>query len=368
MIKDLAGAITQAEESATGLLSRGVSIYRTATEGMMDGTAAAASGQQSHPRPRHPHPRPRHPHPRPGPDMVMSPGPRPAPHLRQARPIGTRSVCVPCRATRPPSSPHPPTWGNMVKLPSLGSAPARPLCLLWTRLAALGSSALPGRASASGTPATASGARASRITLQRALADSTGSGLTTQAPHARLRQEPRPQRLPRRLRLRPPSANRLLRGLARRECARPHRRRLHRRLRLSCAPRRLRRGLVRAIAAHLPRRIRGLRPREHNPQQSQSQSRRLGQRRLKAARGQPARRPITRPAPCRQPAPRREEPRQVQVGGPRVGHAVPGICLNRHHDNTTRVGFGRIGGRARKHSTPPRVGARSHMCHRCEKP
>ena len=34
-------------------------------------------------------------------------------------------------------------WRSMVKVPPLGSAPARPLCLLSARLAALGSSALP---------------------------------------------------------------------------------------------------------------------------------------------------------------------------------------------------------------------------------
>ena len=45
----------------------------------------------------------------------------------------------------------------------LGSAPARLLCLLRARLAALGSSALPGRGRPTGFPATASGARASRL-------------------------------------------------------------------------------------------------------------------------------------------------------------------------------------------------------------
>ena len=49
------------------------------------------------------------------------------------------------------------------KCPPLGSAPARLLCLLRARLAALGSSALPGRGLATGRPATASGARASRL-------------------------------------------------------------------------------------------------------------------------------------------------------------------------------------------------------------
>ena len=46
---------------------------------------------------------------------------------------------------------------------TLGSAPARLLCLLRARLAALGSSALPGRGRPSGRPATASSARASRL-------------------------------------------------------------------------------------------------------------------------------------------------------------------------------------------------------------
>ena len=45
----------------------------------------------------------------------------------------------------------------------LGSAPTRLLCLLRARLAALGSSALPGRGRPTGHPATASGARASRL-------------------------------------------------------------------------------------------------------------------------------------------------------------------------------------------------------------
>ena len=45
----------------------------------------------------------------------------------------------------------------------LGCAPARLLRLLGTRLAALGSSALPGRGRLTGRPATASGARASRL-------------------------------------------------------------------------------------------------------------------------------------------------------------------------------------------------------------
>ena len=45
----------------------------------------------------------------------------------------------------------------------LGSAPAWLLCLLRARLAALGSSALAGRGQPTGRPATASGARASRL-------------------------------------------------------------------------------------------------------------------------------------------------------------------------------------------------------------
>ena len=47
--------------------------------------------------------------------------------------------------------------------PRLGSAPARLLRLVRARLAALGSSALPGRGRATGRPATASGSRASRL-------------------------------------------------------------------------------------------------------------------------------------------------------------------------------------------------------------
>eukprot|EP00964_Phaeocystis_antarctica_P014792 scaffold8163_cov78-Phaeocystis_antarctica.AAC.2 len=49
----------------------------------------------------------------------------------------------------------------------LGSAPARVLRLLWARLAALTSSALPGRGRPTGSPATASGARASRLQRRR---------------------------------------------------------------------------------------------------------------------------------------------------------------------------------------------------------
>ena len=51
--------------------------------------------------------------------------------------------------------------------PPLGSAPARLLRLLRTRLAALGSSALPGRGRPTGRPATASGARAGRLQSRR---------------------------------------------------------------------------------------------------------------------------------------------------------------------------------------------------------
>ena len=49
----------------------------------------------------------------------------------------------------------------------LGSAPARLLCLLRARLAALGSAALPGRRRPTGRPATASGARAIRLQSRR---------------------------------------------------------------------------------------------------------------------------------------------------------------------------------------------------------
>ena len=43
VIKDLTGAITQAEESATGLLSRSVNIYRTAAEGIGCSAAVASA-------------------------------------------------------------------------------------------------------------------------------------------------------------------------------------------------------------------------------------------------------------------------------------------------------------------------------------
>ena len=49
----------------------------------------------------------------------------------------------------------------------LGSAQARLLCLLRARLAALGSSALLGRGQPTGSPAAASGARASRLQSRR---------------------------------------------------------------------------------------------------------------------------------------------------------------------------------------------------------
>ena len=58
-------------------------------------------------------------------------------------------------------------WRSMVKVPPLGSAPARPLCLISARLAALGSSVLPERGPASGTPTTASGAQASCLRSRR---------------------------------------------------------------------------------------------------------------------------------------------------------------------------------------------------------
>ena len=53
------------------------------------------------------------------------------------------------------------------QLARLGRAPARPLCLLSARLAALGSLALPERGPATGRPATASGARARRLQSRR---------------------------------------------------------------------------------------------------------------------------------------------------------------------------------------------------------
>ena len=56
-----------------------------------------------------------------------------------------------------------PTPSTMAKSGPLASAPARPLCLLSARLAALGSSVLPERGPATRRPATASGARASRL-------------------------------------------------------------------------------------------------------------------------------------------------------------------------------------------------------------
>ena len=56
-----------------------------------------------------------------------------------------------------------PAWSKS----PLGSAPARILCLLGARLAARGSSALPGRGQITGLPATASGVRASRLQSRR---------------------------------------------------------------------------------------------------------------------------------------------------------------------------------------------------------
>ena len=44
VIKDLAGALTQAEESAAGLLSQGVSMCRTATEGLGSSASVSSAG------------------------------------------------------------------------------------------------------------------------------------------------------------------------------------------------------------------------------------------------------------------------------------------------------------------------------------
>ena len=64
--------------------------------------------------------------------------------------------------------PHPPLPRSLPPLPHLGSAPFRLLRLLGARLMALGGSALPiGATGAPGRPATASGARASRIQTRR---------------------------------------------------------------------------------------------------------------------------------------------------------------------------------------------------------
>ena len=57
--------------------------------------------------------------------------------------------------------------GQRARSAPLGSAPARLLRLLRARLAALGSSALPGRGRPIGRPATASAARASRLQSRR---------------------------------------------------------------------------------------------------------------------------------------------------------------------------------------------------------
>ena len=58
-------------------------------------------------------------------------------------------------------------WVRVAPARPLGSAPARRLPLLRARLAAPGSSALPGRGRSAGRPATTSGARASRLQRRR---------------------------------------------------------------------------------------------------------------------------------------------------------------------------------------------------------
>ena len=76
--------------------------------------------------------------------------------------------CSTCRTPAALKAASPPSWGGSARSwCPLGSAPARPLRLLRARLAALGGSALPGRGRATGRPATASGARASRLQSRR---------------------------------------------------------------------------------------------------------------------------------------------------------------------------------------------------------
>eukprot|EP00964_Phaeocystis_antarctica_P010246 scaffold5628_cov53-Phaeocystis_antarctica.AAC.2 len=86
---------------------------------------------------------------------------------RRPRPSSAASACA--SSTSPPrcraaiASARTEAWSDC----TLGSAPARLLCLLRTRLAALGSSALPGRGRPTERVATASGARVSRLQSHR---------------------------------------------------------------------------------------------------------------------------------------------------------------------------------------------------------
>ena len=96
---------------------------------------------------------------------AMSSARRPPPLRRSA----SAEELLPPRPTSSGWRPSSPSASNMGKVPWWGSAPARLLCLLRARLAALGSSALPGRGPATGLPATASGARASRLHSRRLL-------------------------------------------------------------------------------------------------------------------------------------------------------------------------------------------------------
>ena len=103
------------------------------------------------------------PHPYPIANPSPDPNPIPSPNLNLALTLTLTRL--------PPPSPSPSLISGIANLGgpparskcSLASAPARLLRLLRARLEALGSSALPGRGRPTVRPATASGARASRL-------------------------------------------------------------------------------------------------------------------------------------------------------------------------------------------------------------
>ena len=145
--------------------------------GGMQERAPLAHRTCTNPNPNpNPDPNP-NPNPNPNPDPNPDPNPNPNPNPNPIQPLvystedaqrhrlGWRrrahSVCYYQNHIKRRSS------FSRVRVRCLGSAPARLLRLLRARLAALGSSALPGRSQPTGRPATASGPRTSRLQSRR---------------------------------------------------------------------------------------------------------------------------------------------------------------------------------------------------------